>query len=450
MKILTLSLKNSIIHKMINKYFNVEILYKDLPLLVYEENLEQALLWCQNLSQDENCQHIFASASFDKNDEENLQLSYDIRKKYSHIVIIGMGGSSLNAQNILSLNKHSLNNINLNNINEPQFHVIDNCDQEYVRSICNQITLEKSLFIFVSKSGETLEVIVILATILELLAKNNLQPSKHLMAICELTSNSLHDIARELNLKILPHSPYVGGRFSSFCNIATLPAAISGIDIKAFKKGASEYLNQDFDLNNEAVRGAALNFLLSKYGFKTNVMMPYCQRLDMFALWYRQIWAESIGKNEHATTPIVARGSQDQHSQLQLYIDGGNDKLFNFINVANQTHSSTIKQQYLPTKFQYLADKSLPEVNKALMQGTVQSLSNNNRPLRIFTLQQLNESSLGALMMHFILETIIMAKLMGINAFDQPSVEYGKSVTHNILQDSRLFDNPSLICHHSP
>ena len=174
--------------------------------------------------------------------------------------------------------------------------------------------------------------------------------------------------------------------------------------------------------------------LLEERGLANTVLMPYCDRLDAFALWYRQLWAESLGKDGAGTTPIRALGPVDQHSQLQLYLDGPRDKMFTLVTLDCAGDGPRIDAALADDPaLQYLGGRTMGDLLDAEQRATAESLARRGRPARRFHLDRLDETTLGALLMHFMLETIIAADLLGVDAFDQPAVEQGKVLAREYL-----------------
>ena len=210
-----------------------------------------------------------------------------------------------------------------------------------------------------------------------------------------------------------------------------LPAILSGLDVRAFREGGREVLHQH--LTEEmppAMIGAASSVYLEMHHQKTlSVMLPYADQLDFFSQWYRQLWAESLGKNGKGTTPIRALGTVDQHSQLQLYLDGPKDKYFIMIAPSWKDQGEKIHLSFIP-EFQ---GKSRGDLFAAEQKATYETLVRNKCPTRLISLDRIDERSLGALMMHFMIETILTSTLIGVNAFDQPAVEEGKQLAREYL-----------------
>jgi glucose-6-phosphate isomerase len=163
--------------------------------------------------------------------------------------------------------------------------------------------------------------------------------------------------------------------------------------------------------------------------------MPYVDRLGYFGLWFRQLWAESLGKGGHGTTPIRAMGTVDQHSQMQLYLDGPADKLFTVMRADTQGSGARIDVQAIGVErdLGYLAGRTIGDLMDAEARATIETLARNGRPVRTLHVPQIDECSMGALLMHYMLETVITAQLLGVDAFDQPAVEQSKVLTREFL-----------------
>ena len=234
-------------------------------------------------------------------------------------------------------------------------------------------------------------------------------------------------------------SPKIGGRFSAFSVNSLLPAMIAGLDVIKFREGGKSVVDQirqtKLDGIIEPASGAALAVgLSSTKGKCMSVIMTYADRLEDLGKWYRQLWAESLGKDGKGSTPINALGTIDQHSQLQLYLDGPKDKWFSVISINTENTGPQFPDILINTDdLDYLKGKKLGDLMAAEQKATIETLYKNSCPVRTFNLSKLDEFSLGSLMMHFILETLISAELMSINPFDQPAVESGKVLTRNIM-----------------
>ena len=227
---------------------------------------------------------------------------------------------------------------------------------------------------------------------------------------------------------VLEHDPGIGGRYSGLSNVGLLPAAILGLDIAALRAGAQQalapVLAQRPPAEVPAALGAALNVAAAAAGKNITVLMAYADKLERFSRWFVQLWAESLGKDGKGTTPLGALGPVDQHSQLQLFIAGPRDKLFTIITVDAAGKGPRIDPAQARRAGEAdLGARTIGDLVAAQGRATAETLARNGCPVRVIHLAKLDETSLGALMMHFFLETIIAAHLIGVEAFDQPAVE---------------------------
>ncbi|MEI8295422.1 MAG: glucose-6-phosphate isomerase, partial [Alphaproteobacteria bacterium] len=229
----------------------------------------------------------------------------------------------------------------------------------------------------------------------------------------------------------------IGGRYSCFSVVGLLPAAIAGLCVSDILAGAHQYWQAQMHPDSlcEPLRAAGYIHALIGQGKTQSVMMPYCDRLRPFSRWYAQLWAESLGKNGKGMTPIPAIGAVDQHSQLQLYLDGPQDKVFTLITLAPQ-HNNEIVQDNLenfPLPLPLFHGKSLSDLMVAEQRATLETLYNRGCPVREICLETLTEKTIGALMMHFILETLAMSLFLEVNPLDQPAVEEGKRIAQQYI-----------------
>jgi glucose-6-phosphate isomerase len=238
---------------------------------------------------------------------------------------------------------------------------------------------------------------------------------------------------------MLDHDTGVGGRFSALTNVGLLPAAVLGLDIAAIRKGAAvalaPVLAKKPAAQVPAALGAALAVSLAESkGKSISVLMAYADRLERFTRWYVQLWAESLGKNGKGTTPVAALGPVDQHSQVQLYLGGPRDKLFTVVTVAAAGLGPRIDPELAKLAGEPgFGGKTIGDLAAAEGRATAETLAKNGCPVRTIALARLDEASLGELLMHFMLETIVAAHLLGIDAFDQPAVEEGKVLAKKYL-----------------
>jgi glucose-6-phosphate isomerase len=361
---------------------------------------------------------------------EIIAIAQKIKDEFDELVVLGTGGSTLNPQSIVAL-KQPHDGI------DKKVYFIDSVDPYTIRAFIEQLDLENTAFLVTSKSGKTVETLAQFITFISVLEDAEIEDKgRHLFIISDPIDNPMRRLGVQVGATIIDHKPEIGGRFSTFTNVGLIPAIVAGVDVFAFRNGAREAMNLFLSAeNSEPVMGAALSVAFMKKGTNTTVMMPYIDRLSAFATWYRQIWAESLGKDGKGSTPIKAVGALDQHSQLQLYLDGPKDKYFNLITLNTTGHGKKVNPDLLEDpELAYLIGKKVGDINAALQQATAQTLIKNGCPVRHIKLESLNEHVLGMLMMHFMLETIITAGLLGLNAFDQPAVEAGKVLARDILR----------------
>jgi glucose-6-phosphate isomerase len=357
-------------------------------------------------------------------------LAGEIRSRYRHVVVAGSGGSGLSGR-VFAEFCHS-----------PHLHFIDNIDPDCMSALLANIDIAQSGFIVVSKSGSTVETLGQFYVLLEAAKRADEKNFAERFTIITAPADSpLRRSGQQYGMRLLDHEAAIGGRFSIFTNVGLLPGAIAGVDIARLRQGAASVVNAMSEAKSSAdfppALGAALQFAFMERGRNVSVMLPYGSRLAGFSSWYRQCWAESLGKGGKGTTPIRAVGTTDQHSQLQLYLDGPPDKLFHLITVRRAGTGQAIAVPDF-AELAYLRGKTTGDVMAAEQKATLETLLHNHCPVRRFELDRLEEEQLGALLMHFTLEIIFMAALLGVNPFDQPAVEEGKTLAREYLQTGSL------------
>ncbi len=371
---------------------------------------------------------LFDFSDIDSKCESVDRLIEKLSKRYSKIYILGTGGSTICGQAICGLyENHEINS---------RIHFVDNIDPKTFEFIREQINLKESLILVISKSGGTLETITQFAFFTKLYEEKlgEKKIKNHFIVISDEDNNPniIRNIAAKLDIPVYAHEK-VGGRFSLYSLVGLVPAAFSGLNIHEFLKGANDEVSRTFnEKNSQSITGTALNHLLAKdKNISSTVMMPYVDRLKNFTTWFAQIWAESLGKTELATTPIRSLGTLDQHSQMQLYLEGKKDKFFNVMYVQGDSKEFTIKLNHAfdEENLSYISGKHFTDVMNSAALATVETLAKNGSPVRAFEIDKLNEYTLGNITMHFILETVLLARLWKINPFDQPAVEQGKKLT---------------------
>jgi glucose-6-phosphate isomerase len=358
------------------------------------------------------------------------------------IVILGTGGSSLGGQTLAQLAGFAVPGVGALRA-PPQLHFIDNLDPDSFQTLLARLPHATTRFIAISKSGGTAETLMQTIAALSAIQSQGLQTRipDIFLGITEPAkagkANGLRDLLGKYRVPMLDHDTGVGGRYSALTNVGLLPAAMLGLDVAAVREGASlalaPVLAKKPAAQVPAAIGAALSVALSE-SKSISVLMAYCDRLQRFTHWYVQLWAESLGKGGKGTTPVAALGPVDQHSQLQLFIGGPRDKLFTVVTVDGAGHGPRIDGELARLAGEPgLAGKTIGDLVAAEGRATAETLAKNGCPVRTIHISKLDEESLGELMMHFMLETIIAAHLLGIDAFDQPAVEEGKVLAKKYL-----------------
>jgi glucose-6-phosphate isomerase len=365
-----------------------------------------------------------------------------LRDGTSDVVFLGTGGSSLGGQTLAQLAGHAVPGVGALR-DPPRIHFMDNLDPDSYGALLARLPLKTSRLVAVSKSGGTGETLMQTIAALDAVKAARLNPHDHFLGITEPAkpgkANGLRDLLAAHDIPMMDHDPGVGGRFSVLTNVGLLPAAVCGLDIGAIRQGAAEALAPV--LRNRppaevpAAVGAALAVALAD---KTiSVMMAYADRLQMFTRWYVQLWAESLGKDGKGTTPIGALGPVDQHSQLQLYIAGPRDKLFTIVTASPRGRGPRMTADLSKLSGEPgFSGKTIGDLVAAQGRATAETLARNGCPVRTMHIERVDERHVGELLMHFMLETIIAAQLIGVDPFDQPAVEEGKVLAKTYLASS--------------
>jgi glucose-6-phosphate isomerase len=360
------------------------------------------------------------------------------------IVILGTGGSSLGGQTLAQLAGFAVAGVGSLRP-PPRLHFIDNLDAHTYADLLTRLPHATTRFVAISKSGGTAETLMQTIAALSVLKDAGLQTRipDLFLGISEPAKsgkkNGLRDLLGKFRVPMLDHDPGVGGRYSALTNVGLLPAAMLGLDVGAIREGAglalAPVLAKKPAAQVPAAVGAALSIALAgSKGKSISVLLAYCDRLQRLTHWYVQLWAESLGKNGKGTTPIAALGPVDQHSQLQLFIAGPRDKLFTVVTVGAAGQGPRIDGELAKLAGEPgFSGKTIGDLVAAEGRATAETLAKNGCPVRTVHIDRLDEETLGELMMHFMLETIIAAHLLGIDAFDQPAVEEGKVLAKKYL-----------------
>jgi glucose-6-phosphate isomerase len=361
----------------------------------------------------------------------------------SDVVLLGTGGSSLGGQTLAQLAGYAVPGIAA--LREGvRLHFIDNLDPETFAGLLARLKLATTRFVSISKSGGTAETLMQTIAALDAVKQAGLAARipELFFGISEPAKagkrNGLRDLLTAHKVSLLDHDPNVGGRFSVLTNVGLLPAALLGLDVTAVRAGAATALAPIIAgkpaAEISACIGAALAVSLAESKGKTiSVLMAYADRLERLMRWYVQLWAESLGKGGKGTTPVGALGPVDQHSQLQLFIAGPRDKLFTIVMTGTAGRGPRMDSELSSLAGEGFAGKTIGDLIAAQGRATAETLAKNGCPVRTIHIERLNEASLGELLMHLMLETIIAAHLLGVDAFDQPAVEEGKVLAKKYL-----------------
>ena len=371
-----------------------------------------------------------------------------VENRFDNILVLGIGGSALGGLAVTEallkpywnlLSKEQRNNY-------PRIFFLDNIDADSITGLLEILDLKKTLVNVITKSGSTAETMsqfVIIKDKLERELGDDYR--KNIVATTDKNVGVLKQIAEQEGYKTFIIPDDVGGRFSVFSAVGLLPFALVGIDIDEIINGIKDMdlALKNTDINeNIAAQNALIHFLMdTQKGKKISVMMPYSSRLKYVADWYVQLWAESLGKEKNLNgetvhvgpTPVKAVGATDQHSQIQLYNEGPNDKIINFIRVKKFDNDLEIPKIFEYTGIGYLGGKTLNDLMNAEADATRVALSDYNKPTVTITLPEINGYYVGQLLYMFEVQTAIAGALYNIDAFNQPGVEQAKNYTYALM-----------------
>ena len=367
--------------------------------------------------------------------------------KFDDVVILGIGGSALGPIAIrtalLAPNWNALSKSERGD--QPRLHVLDNVDPRSIDALLGRLDLSRSLFIVTSKSGGTAETMAQYLVVRGRLdAQLGARAGEHLVFITDPKSGALRPLSVAEKIPALDIPPAVGGRYSVLTPVGTLPAALVGVDVNAMLEGAGDMAKRceaDTLERNPAALYATLQHAADvKRGRHIHVFMPYSDPLRDMADWFVQLWAESLGKHRQAgdagfgPTPLAALGATDQHSQVQLFMEGPPDKTLTFLTVAKRKSDVQIPALHGDVKdLAYLGNHRLGELLDIEQRATAGALARRGRPNMTLQLDAVDAWHLGALFMFLECATIHAAMLYGVDPLNQPGVELGKQFTYAML-----------------
>ena len=330
-------------------------------------------------------------------------------KKFSNIRVIGMGGSILGTEAIYDFLKKKIKKkiTFVNNLNS-------NADYFQDKNI--------NLNLIISKSGNTLETIVNANTLIKSKENN--------IVITEKKDSYLTNLASQLKAEIFEHKNYVGGRYSVLSEVGMLPAELMNLNESKFKQFNTLIKNKAFV--NNLVNNVATTLNLIKNGKYTSIILNYDEHSENLFKWYQQLIAESLGKKSKGILPIVSSMPKDNHSLMQLYLDGPKKSFYTFFNVLDNKVIK-INNSNILSSHRYLRNQSIEKIKQSQMLATEKVFKSEKIPFRSFRVLKRDEKSLGELFCFFILETSLLGRALKVNPFDQPSVELIKKETKKIL-----------------
>lgn len=360
-----------------------------------------------------------------------------IANKFRRTIVFGIGGSSLGGEMLVrTLGDQKPRN---------RVSFYDNVDPSTMHEL-DQVDWSETLLLVISKSGNTAETLGQFLTVLPTM-EHQLGDEcipEHALVITENKTGALWELARRLNIEVIEHPP-VGGRFSVLSVVGLLPAYVGGVDIDGVMEGARAMVQRcslDNIIDNPAFCNGAAQYLHAERARTISVVMPYADNLRFVVNWFRQLWAESLGKidpqgKNRGLTPTEAHGVTDQHSQLQLLLEGPDDKLITFLSNPSfrfMGHRIPMRFQDIPA-IKPLAGHTIGELFVSELKATRTTLSRRGRPNRTLALLERDAYALGELIILLEMETVVVAELMGIDAFDQPAVEESKVLTRQYLSE---------------
>jgi len=353
--------------------------------------------------------------SFSKNFKLNFNLN-ELKKykKFKRIITIGFGGSILGAQSIINFLEKKTNK---------ELIFINNLDFGQIKRLNQFKDLNNSLFIIISKSGNTVEVLSIIDS-LKNKAKFNKQNS---LVITDNKKSNLSTFAKKFEIKIIFHRQYIGGRYSIFSETSLVPCYLMGINIFKLRKNILSFLNKKKSLIIENLIN--LSKIYNSKKINSIVLLSYCQGLEHFLLWCQQLIAESLGKKGKGIIPLISIGPRDHHSLLQLYLDGPKDNFFYIFSFKGKNKNKKTKGFFIEA----LNDASMYSLQENQKKAMISLLKNKNIPFLSVEIKKRNEETLGELFSYFILETVFMGENLRINPFNQPAVEQLKILTKKYL-----------------
>ncbi len=367
----------------------------------------------QNINNENNIFHILS---------KNFKLNFNLKdlkkfKKFQSIVIIGMGGSILGAEAIYEFLKHKV---------KKKIYFLDDLSEEKIIQIKRNLKIKKTLFLIISKSGNTVETSANLF-LFNILKKN----AKNIILISEKKNNFLNFLSKKFNLFFIEHKDYIGGRYSVLSEVGAVPTLLMGLSFKKLRSNILKYIRGE-NLNYLKKSTIQLSYLLKQNKSNNLIFLNYSPKLEKFLFWLQQLIGESLGKKGLGFLPVVSNVPKDHHSLLQLYLDGPKNKVF-YIFSLDIKESKKIKTKKIFKDMNFLNYKRLQQIKTAQKKALIQCFKKNKIIFKEISIDKINEKTLGELFSYFIIETIFLGEISRINPFDQPAVEQVKVFTKKSL-----------------
>ncbi len=345
-----------------------------------------------------------------------------------HVVLTGIGGSILSPYLFAPFAK---NNIHVHRLTRP--------DPRALTKLLAQLDPPRARFLVVSKSGETAETLSLFLSILDWLEQKKAAPHQYVIAICQKGQSTLRRLAKSYGIRTIDSDANINSRFSLFTALGMFPALVMGLDAEALRRNARHCIIDFFDAiaKNEAhdiLTSVAFNVWGGARGKNIHAMIITDPRLKAFSSWWQQIFAESLGKNNNAITPICAQLPDDLHIRFQLYLDGPEDKIFTCLTGLTQTCTATINTRGEKNLY-WLENKHLSDLTRGQEKVALTSLARNQLPTRIIKIPQIDETTYGDLLMRFVLEILVLAQCWNVSPFGQPAIEQGKIDLVEFMQE---------------
>ena len=397
-------IKNSLIR---NNFF-----LKKPALKIFKSANNQITKSFKSINSNKDALNIF-SENFELNLNKNELKKF---KKFKNIAIIGMGGSSLGTKAIFSFLEDKI---------KKNLFFLDNLNLTELQNFEKKLDIKVTLFIIISKSGNTLETLVNANFLKNKISKKNS------IIISERNNNLLKLFADKCNIYFIEHKNYIGGRYSVLSEVGMVPAYLMNLNIKLFRQNLLKlFTGEKKKILINSVAQLKEIYRLKK--INSIIFLNYAPELTDFLFWCQQLIAESLGKNGLGLLPIISIAPRDHHSLLQLYLDGPKDKLF-YIFSSNQKDPAKTNSNIFGKGFNYAENKNFNKIKLSQKKALIQALKNKKISFREFEINKSNESTLGELFGYFMLETIFLGKVLGIDPYNQPAVEEVKILTKKNL-----------------